>query len=532
MGHLRTQSIEAQTELQARQGARSSLIEFTRFTFPGYTPGNHHHVIAHYLQQLTFNRMTNDGIMIFMPPRHGKSELVDIRWPAYDLGHKPEGHFIGTAYGDSLANTFSRACRNVIRGSQYQRLWPRNFKLENDKRWEIERENDDQRASYIAVGILGSMTGEGATRLLVDDPVKNAEEAYSEVIRQKTYDNYLTAASTRMAPKGKKVLVMTRWHEDDLAGRLLRDAQQNPKADQWTVLCFAATNEDGTDSYIWDTRTGVKRYMTPYKALWPDQFDVDHLEKTRATLGEVYWSALYMQRPQAAVGGIFKRNNWAEHDGIGKLDYIIQVYDTAFAEGQENDYSATIDLGSAPGCFPVLDAWRGKVSFPDLVQRVYERWDRALARYGRCPDRILVENKGSGISLIQQIEANNLAGVYVFPNGRPKRVPKIPVFGMPATVSKVVRAQGISGYHEAKLISLPKGQIEWKNDFVDECALFPKGPHDDWVDTLVHGVTWYSRPVEESEGTVTLDNFGPEMQYESALGDFEFEDDNIDRFLR
>lgn len=525
---ISTVSIEAQEELQARRGARGSLIEFTRFTFPGYQPAVHHEVIAHFLQALTYNRLGTDGLMIFMPPRHGKSELVDIRWPAWDLGHKPSDHFIGTAYGDSLANTFSRACRNVIRGPQYQRLWPTKFKLENDKRWEIERENDDQRASYIAVGILGSMTGEGATKLLIDDPVKNAEEAYSEVIREKIYGNYLTAATTRMAPKGKKVLVMTRWHEDDLAGRLLRDAQKNPKADQWTVLSFAAHNDEGQDSFIWDTKTGKKTFLKPYKALWPESYPREELDRLRANLGEVYWSALYMQRPQPAVGGIFKRANWGEHEAVPKLDYLVQVYDTAFAEGQENDFSATIDLGSAPGCFPVLDAWRGKVGFPELVRRVYERWDRAKQKYGRAPDRVLVEDKGSGISLLQQIEANNLAGVYVFPDGVPKRVPKIPVFGMPATVSKVIRAQGISGYHEAKLISLPKGATDWKNDFIDELALFPKGPHDDWVDTLVHGVTWYSRPVEESENQVTMDDMPEDMQYTSDLEGFEVE---MDKFL-
>lgn len=486
-------------ELLSRRHARKSLIDFSTFTLASYHPNWHHREIAAWLEKVTLDKLPADisGVMIFAPPRHGKSELVDIRWPAWDLGHEPGDKFIATAYGDALARTFSKGCRNVIESPPYQRLWRHKLKERLDTKWQLERELDDQRSTYIAAGILGTLTGEGARKLLIDDPVKNAEEAYSKIIREKIWQNYQSAANTRLAPNGRKVLVMTRWHEDDLAGRLLKLAQTEKAADQWIVVVLPATNDNGEDAYVWNTATGEKKYFPKYQALWPESYPREALDKTKANLGSVFWNALYQQRPTLPVGAIFKRENWGWFDQRPNIDFLIQVYDTAHAEGQENDYSASISLGAGVGGFPVLDAWRDKVAFPALVAIVYERWEMAAKHYNRYPSHLVIEHKGSGISLLQQLETNNLIGHWTFPDGVTRRVPGLPLVPQPATVSKVIRAHGISGYHESKLISLPRG-ADWVDDFVDELAMFDKGPHDDWVDVLVHGVTYLTRPVEES----------------------------------
>lgn len=485
---------QLQSEQTARAGARKSLTEYCQFTLPAYQVAPHHRMISYYLERLSWKRESNN-IMFWAPPRHGKSELAAIRWPSWHLGAAPQDHFICTAYGDELARTFSRACRNVTQLPNYQALWPHKLKNDSDNKWQLHRKEDDERATYIAAGILSALTGEGANWLVVDDPVKNAEEAYSKKIRDKTWDNFITAANTRLAAGGKKVLIMTRWHEDDLAGRLIKRALEDKKADQWTVVCLAAINDHGTDSFIWDTRSGRKDYLKPYQALWPERFPREELNRIKATLGEVFWSALYMQRPQAAEGGVFKRSNWRYYDSLPQLQGLVQVYDTAHAEGQENDFSAGIDLGYGTQGYPVLDAWRDKVNFPKLVAKVYERWNACQERYHRYPDRVLIENKGSGISLLQQIATNNQTGLWIFPDGTAKPVPKLPIVPMPAVVSKFVRAQGIVGYHEAGLVTLPRG-APWHDDFVDEHSLFDKGPHDDWVDTLVHGLTWVAHGVK------------------------------------
>lgn len=501
----------AALELKHRRSARRNLIEFNLATHPHYQPNWHHEEVARWLEKLEA-RQIEDNLMVFAPPRHGKSEMVAIRYPAWSLGRNKTKHFMTVAYGDELAATFSRACRNTITTPQYQRLWRHNLKTKNDTKWEIARKDDDQRASYISSGILSALTGEGATDLIIDDPVKNEEEAYSKKIRDKIDANFLTAATTRLAPGGKKVLIMTRWHTDDLAGRILARAKKDPKADQYVVVVLAATNDEGTSSYVWNTRTGDKKFFPKYESLWPAAYPRNELDKLRANLGPVYWNALYMQQPVEAAGAIFKRDNWSYFDATPELQYLVQVWDGACEEGQENDYSASITLGSTGTQYPILDAWRDKVTFPFLMGMVYERWLACGRLYNRYPDKLLVENKSSGTQIAQQLEANNLTGTMTFPlwtnpdapspsklfDGQVHRVPPIPVVRIPATVNKVIRANGISGYHESKLIMLPRG-ADWLDDFVDEHALFPKGVHDDWTDCTVHGVTYYTRPTEDQE---------------------------------
>lgn len=502
---------DAARELLHRRSARRNLIEFSLATHPHYQPNWHHKEIASWLEKLEA-RSIEENLMIFAPPRHGKSELVAIRYPAWSLGRNTSKHFMAVAYGDELAATFSRACRNIITTPQYQRLWRHQLKTKNDTKWEIARKQDDQRASFISSGILSALTGEGATDLLIDDPVKNEEEAYSKKVRDKIDANFLTAATTRLAPGGKKALIMTRWHTDDLAGRILQRAKKDKNADQYVVVVLAATNDNGESSYVWNTRDGSKQFFPKYDALWPAAYPRTELDKLKANLGPVYWNALYMQQPVEAAGQIFKRENWAYFDAVPELQYLVQVYDGACEEGQENDYSASITLGSTGTKYPILDSWRDKVSFPFLMGMVYHRWLACAKLYNRLPDKLLVENKSSGTQIAQQLDANNMAGVWTFPkwtdpdrpcpsplfNGETRRVPAIPVVRIPATQSKVIRANGISGYHESKLIMLPRG-ADWLDDFVDEHALFPKAVHDDYVDCTVHGVTYYTRPTEDQE---------------------------------
>jgi predicted phage terminase large subunit-like protein len=495
-----------------RAAARTSLIEFAKTTYNMYDPSWFHYEMAKALERLN-NPDNRENLMIFAPPQHGKSELVCIRRPAWALGLDPSKHFIATAYGDKLATTFSKSIRRTLETPQYQAVFPLKLKTRGDTTWEVERENDDQRPSFVASGIMSSITGIGATDLLVDDPVKNAEEAYSKVYRNKVWDNYVTAAGTRLTQSGKKCLVMTRWHEDDLAGRLLKKAVEDKKADQWLVLVLAATNDQGKDSYIWNTRTGWKQYFPAYQALWPEKKGREFLDQQKANLGSVYWEAMYMQRPSAPAGGIFKRENWQYYDRWPEMSQIVQIYDCATAEGTDNDYSASITGGCGREGFPILDAWRDKLSFPFLVQRVYERFAESAQLYGRFPSRVLVEDKSAGRQLLQQLASNNACGAWVYPDGILRQVPVLPILGLPATQSKTLRAMGICGYHEAKTISLPRGG-SWVEDFVDEHALFPGDLHDDWVDCLVHLMTYWTRPVEDQEQIIHTEeeiSISPEM---------------------
>jgi hypothetical protein len=528
------QRLEYAKKLEALDTSADSLINFATYTYPLYRPSWFHKLIAKYLEDLTLG-FIKENLMIFAPPQHGKSELVCVRRPAWTLGKFPDRHFILTAYGDALANQFSKAVRNTLELPSFQRLYPLELKYRGDTTWAVKRENDDQRPSFVASGIMSAITGIGATDLLVDDPVKNAEEAYSIVYRNKVFDNYRTAAGTRMAEHGRKCLVMTRWHEDDLAGRLLKLAQEDKKSDQWIVISLAATNDAGEDSFIWNTRTGDKQFLKPYEALWPEAKSRDFLDQAKANIGSVYWEAMYMQRPSAPQGSLFKRANWTYYDKRPQVDQTVQIYDCATEEGDANDFSASITLGCGPTGYPIFDAWRDKLSFPFLVRAVYERWFEHSRLYGFFPSRVLVEDKSAGRQLLQQLDTNNHAGAWMFPfdastgeiahpswsEKNPKnglyRVPVIPFLAMPAQQSKVLRAQGIIGYHEARTMGLPRG-ADWVADFVDSHALFPKGPHDDWEDCTVHGMTYFHAPLEIPKEVIIVDET---RTFDATLEEFD-----------
>lgn len=491
---------------KARRQAKSSLIGYVRHTFPMFWEKEnwHHQLIAEYGERV--DRREIDRLMVWAPPRHTKSEILSVRRPAWSIGRDVTRQFIIAAYGDRLARTFSGAVRNILRNQRSQQIFDIQFKTIGNTKWQVKRppELDNEKDSMIAGGILGPFTGEGATDEVIDDPFKNKQDAYSKLIRDAVFEQYQTALLSRLMPGGTITIQQTRWHEDDLCGRLLKNALKDKRASQWVVICLAATNDDGRSSFIWDTRSGKKEYLAKYRALWPAWQSREQLDQIRIDQGPTFWAAMYQQAPVTAQGTIFKRDAWKYFQQLPVIERLVQVYDTALEEKKENDYSAGIDLVlTQQQAYAITDGWRARVPFPQLVSKVYQRWEEALSRYGRYPERLLIENKGSGISLRQQIEANNLVGEWIGPDGTRRRVPMIPVLGMPAVESKEVRAHGISGYQNAGLCWLPEqGFSDAESpmeDFLDETAVFPKGANDDWVDCFVHGMTYYTRPVQGAE---------------------------------
>lgn len=530
----------AAAELLARRRGRKGLLEFTKYTFPRFETSWHHDAICKLLERVDapvtdeaiieidgkpFNLKLPNFIrrcMIFAPPRHTKSELTSIRRPAWSLGRDEKRMFMNITYGNDLAYTFSKACKGTIKSEPYQRLFP-GVKLERDatERWKLRRSaaNENQRDSMIASGILSPLTGEGATDITVDDPFKNKSEAYSKTIRERVYDEYQTSIRTRLQPGGSIALMLTRWHKDDLAGRLLAQAEGNPKADQWIVMVLAATNDDGFQSYIYDTKTGKKNYLPAYEALWPAWFDRENLDATKASLAPAFWNAMYQQSPTSVSGSIFLSEKWGEFDGPQNVDRRVHVWDTAMEDTDTADFSAYLQMGMSGNNFYIEDGYRERLSFPDLVKKVYEKWDAALLR-GEYPERCLIENRGSGISLIQTIESNNVDPAW--------EGSFIPVLAMPATINKTVRALSISGYQNGGAVALPMHEFPsgitdsngGKAEFIDEHTDFDKGKNDDWVDCTTHALTYYTRPIvgEEHEETIVYED---EVTINSLLDQYD-----------
>lgn len=329
--------------------AFSRLIAYAAYQWPGYRDAAHHRLIARKLEAV--ERGDCKRLMIFMPPRHGKSMLASEFFPAWYLGRNPEHYVIASTYAQDLADDFGRKVKAQIQDKGYQAIFP-GVKLAEDsqsvKRFHVDgglEVGTAQRGAYYAVGAGGPLTGRGAHLLLIDDPVKNREEADSETVRRRLRDWYTSTAYTRLMPGARIVLIQTRWHEDDLGGWLLSEHQH----EGWDVLSLPAIDGD--------------------KALWPEQYDAETLGKIKASIGLRDWTALYQQQPSSEEGTYFKREwlkKWKARPG--QL-HVYGTSDYAVTEGG-GDYTVHRVWGVASnGDLYRLDGWKGQTSADEWIER-------------------------------------------------------------------------------------------------------------------------------------------------------------------
>ena len=310
--------LESLLKVARARAARNSLLGFTEYTNPAYQRAQHHEQIAAKLEAV--ERGDIDRLMIFMPPRHGKSELASKRFPAWCLGRNPKRQIIAASYNSDLANDFGRNVRNIVAEPEFGQVFP-SVSLAPDSQ-AANRMNTNHGGAYVAAGVGTAVTGRGAHIALIDDPFKDREEADSERRRELVWDWYRSTLYTRLMPGGAIVLIQTRWHEDDLAGRILEQ-----EGDQWEVLELPAINDAG-------------------EALWPDWYPVEALNRIKATVGPREWSALYQQRPQPDEGTFFKREWFGEWKQLPDLRYY-GTSDYAVTDGG-GDYTVHRVWGIAP----------------------------------------------------------------------------------------------------------------------------------------------------------------------------------------
>jgi hypothetical protein len=347
---------QAKAELARRELARRNLIDFTRYTLPGYEAADHHRRIAAKLEAV--ERGEIDRLMIFMPPRHGKSELASKRFPAWCLGRNPKRQIIAASYNSDLANDFGRSVRNIVAEAEFGNVF-RDVSLATDSK-AANRMNTNHGGAYVAAGVGTAVTGRGANIALIDDPFKDREEADSERRRELVWDWYRSTLYTRLMPGGAIVVVQTRWHEDDLAGRLLEQ-----DAGQWEVLDLPAIDKEG-------------------RALWPEWYDVPTLERIKATIGQREWAALYQQQPQPDEGTYFQRDwlqTWTERP---KHMHVYGTSDYAVTDGG-GDWTVHRVWGvDAQGGIYRLGGWRGQTTSDVWIEEkiaLIKRW-RPLAWFG------------------------------------------------------------------------------------------------------------------------------------------------------
>jgi predicted phage terminase large subunit-like protein len=309
------------------------------------------------------------------------------------------------------------------------------------------------------VGRGGPITGRGGHLLVVDDPIKNSAEARSETVRRTNYEWHREVVRTRLQSGGAIAQISTRWHEDDLVGRIKRQAQSNP----WHELCLPAIAERDESFH----RAG--------DALWPERYPLSELEKIRNEIGSAAFMSLYQQRPAAAEGVIFRREWWRTYRDQSSCSRIVQSWDTGFKSGCDNDFSVCTTWGVNSAGYFLLSLWRGKVEFPELKRRV--AWLAAEWK----PNVILIEDRASGQSLVQEL----------------KNASRYPILPIKVDSDKETRAHAVTPLIEAGKVFLPES-APWLATFIDELAVFPNGTNDDIVDSVTQALN-YLRKLPNNE---------------------------------
>lgn len=451
----------------ARERARRRLLDFVQYTKPDYEVNWHHEIICRELDALVSGETTR--LILCMPPRHGKSELVSRRLPAYILGRDPDAEIIAASYSSDLAQRMNRDVQRIIEGDRYARVFPgtrlfganvrtvaKGSYLRNSDIFEVV----GYRGVYRSAGVGGGITGMGAKYAIIDDPVKNRQDANSQTIRDTIWDWYASTLFTRLAPDGRVLVIMTRWHEDDIVGRLI-EQQRGEDAEQWRVLSFPAFAEpDRQDAHEADTRARGE-------ALWPFRFDREKLARIKAVVGSYEWAGLYQQRPAPSEGAIFMREWWRHWKELPPFDEVVQSWDCTFKDTTTADYVVGQTWGKHRGDRYLLDQVRARMDFPATTKAV-----KAFKDKWPMVRRIFIEDKANGPAVIAMLQRDIQGIIPVSPEG-----------------GKAVRAHAVTGQIESGNVFLPPvGKYPWVGDFLEECAAFPNGKNDDQVDAMTQAL--------------------------------------------
>ena len=455
------------------ESIRQDLVSFIRKTFETVVPGEELHLnwhiraIAHVLDKVRHGRIKR--LIITLPPRHLKSITTSVAFPAFVLGHDPTKKIICVSYSSELAVKHALDCRAVMKSSWYRRLFP-TCRISPDKNTELESLTT-MRGGRFATSVGGTLTGRGGNIIILDDPM-NPKQAMSEVARTSVPRWYKSTLLSRLNLKGEDaiIIVMQRLHVDDLVGVLLEE-------DGWHHLNIPA---------IADTRQRIRLGERQFKLRKPGDLldplrEPQHvLTELRTSMGTMVFSAQYLQQPIPAEGNLIKRE-WLKFYQTPPLrepqDLIIISWDTAMKASELADYSVgTVWLMQGANAY-LLDVVRDRFDYPELKRAVVNTRNKWPGSY------TLVEDKGSGTSLIQDLRSQN-----------------IPVIAMRPEADKVTRLYANQPHFESGSVHFPQG-ASWLDDLLTELLAFPHGRHDDQVDSITQALTWISQK-RRSFGTI------------------------------
>jgi len=477
-----TPQVALQRELAARVLAKRRLIPFTQRINPRYHAGWVHSDIARRLERFSDDvaKGLSPRLMILMPPRHGKSELASRMFPAWHLGRHPDHEIIAASYNVSLAMTFSRKVKEVLEDPNYQSVFGTrlNPNHQSSEEWGIE----DNRGGYVAAGVGGGITGKGCNVLLIDDPLKNAEEADSPDVRNKLFDWYTSTAYTRLAPGGGVLIIETWWNDDDLAGRLQVAMAEDEDADQFEVVKYPAVAEsdewndpitdeivrlDGND----ENPAGYTLLRRKGEPLHEHRYDILKLNRIKKTLPARFWSALYQQNPVPDDGDYFTKDQFkrAAPPNIKKCNVYI-AWDFAISEKKQNDFTVgTVVLQDDDDVLHVTEVVRFKSGdaffIVESILNLSSRW--------ASPGMLLGFEDGQIYRSIEALLKKRMRERKLYPATEVLK---------PLT-DKLVRARTLQGRMQQGMVRF-HDNAEWYDTVRSEMLRFPAGLHDDCVDSL------------------------------------------------
>lgn len=438
--HPLADKIELWRMLEEDMGG-NSLLGFIPTLSPNYMRPNHLKPVADLVARALKEPVK---ACVSVPPRFGKTEIL-LHSIAWILLLRPEWTIAYIGHTTEFAESKSRRARDLAEALGLQVRKDAHRLGE----WRIR-----EGGGLLATGIGGPITGHGCNVLIIDDPVKNREEAESESVRQKNYEWFTSTAATRVEPTGSSIVVHTRWHDDDLIGRL-----QEESAMKWEVVNLPAINAKG-------------------ESLWPERWPVEVLMERRKVVGEYDWASLFMGEPRPKGGRLFGEPARYDKPDLDGARFIIGV-DPAATEKSSADYSVAV-LAAAKGhgknqVVDILDVFRGQIEIPKLVKKL-----AAMQRKWNCP--LAIEAVG-GFKSVPQMLRNIDPEVHIYP--------------VKAASDKYVRAQALAAAWNAGRVRLPV-QAPWLRDYLREVCSFTgiKDRHDDQVDATCHAFNTLTRTMQ------------------------------------
>lgn len=455
--------------------ARRDFSFFIKQTFPNFKFSAFSVSVCEALQTFLDDVVAGNRpiLIIEAPPQHGKSELASRRFPAFAFGRYRDLRIAASSYSADLASAMNKDVQRIMSSDVYKRIFKTRIgekivggkALLNAEKFEVS----NGTGYYVSCGVGGSLTGKAVDIGIIDDPIKNMTEARSQTVRATIESWYKTVFLTRLSKRSGQLIMMTRWHLEDLVGYIRKTADPS----RVKVLSFKAIDEDG-------------------RPLVPDLHPLEQLEEMRATMSPTEWAALYQQSPIVEGGNLIKTENFQRYTvAPERFEHSFIVADTAFSDKKKADGSAFLHVGVVGGNVYLLNGYWKQVGFPQLRRDMKSFY---LAAMERCPNLsgVYVENKGSGISLIQQLRDEGLPVVELYPTVKNSTLKK------EQTADKYTRFLEVSAELESRRCFIPES-APWLLEFLTQCEGFTGGNQetkDDYCDALIYAIKTARKGIE------------------------------------